>query len=268
MMEARMTTVDNDANSDPTDDAQKRERSTIEFPYMDLGDALKVAGAIHSKAGSSVCPYDALAATLELSPNSSGFRTRLSTARMFGLIESDRASGGVKLTALGQMTVDASRQREAKTKAFLSVPLYERLYEHYRGKVLPPTAGLEADISSLGVSSKQVDRARQAFERSAEIAGFFERGRNKLVAPVLVPTTPLTDEPSTESKSEPETSSDKTSILHPLITGLLQTLPIPGATWDGEERLKWLQMAASIFGVIYEGEAQIKMSLDRKSERA
>jgi hypothetical protein len=40
---------------------------------------------------------------------------------MFGVIEHDQdGSSAVRLTPLGQMIVDASRQREARVKAFLS----------------------------------------------------------------------------------------------------------------------------------------------------
>lgn len=112
---------------------------------------------------------------------------RISTALLFGLIESDRGSGGAKLTSLGQMIVDTSREREGKAKAFLNVPLYSKLDDVYRGDVLPPTAALEREIAALGVAQKQTDRARQAFERSATAAGFFEAVRDRLVAHVAGP---------------------------------------------------------------------------------
>jgi len=38
-------------------------------------------------------------------------------------------------------------------------------------------------LVGLGVSEKQKGRARQVFERSAEQAGVFEHGKNKLVMP-------------------------------------------------------------------------------------
>jgi|SRR5580692_5707985 hypothetical protein len=81
------------------------------------------------------------------------------------------------------MIVDPSREREAKVKAFLAVPLYGKLYEHYRGKVLQPTQALTRELVLLGVAQKQADRARQTFERSASAAGFFGMGRDKLIMP-------------------------------------------------------------------------------------
>lgn len=41
------------------------------------------------------------------------------------------------------------------------------------------------------------------------------------------------------------------SDLHPLIQGLLLTLPLPNTTWPAQDRLNWLVMANSIFKMIY-----------------
>jgi hypothetical protein len=53
----------------------------------------------------------------------------------------------------------------------------------YRGGVLPPATALSRDVVALGVSEKQKDRARLVFECSAEQAGFFEHGKQRLVMP-------------------------------------------------------------------------------------
>jgi hypothetical protein len=48
---------------------------------------------------------------------------------------------------------------------------------------------------------------------------------------------------------------------HPFIEGLLRTLPDPDTEkqWPLEKRIKWLQTAANIFDLIYEGEGGIKV---------
>jgi hypothetical protein len=68
--------------------------------------------------------------------------------------------------------VDPQQEREARARAFLSVPLYKAIYDKYKGGVLPPAAALERDVVGLGVAEKQTGRARQVFERSAEQTGF------------------------------------------------------------------------------------------------
>lgn len=42
--------------------------------------------------------------------------------------------------------------------------------------------------------------------------------------------------------------------LHPFIQGLLKTLPEPDTDWSAAARVKWLQTAANIFDLIYQGE--------------
>jgi hypothetical protein len=242
-------------------DTQTRERSTIEFPYMDLDDAIAVAKAVHDTSGSGVCQHDQLAAKLETTTSSSGFRVRISTARTFGLIETDRSGSGVRLTALGKMIVDNGRAREAKAKAFLAVPLYSKIYELNRGKVLAPPAALEREMADLGVAQKQTGRARQAFERSAQAAGFFESGRDRLVAPGIAEEPPKKEEPK-KGGSGGGGDGDIPLHLHTMIRGLLEKLPPPDSKWPITEQAKWLRTAAHMFGLIYASEGNIKIEAE------
>jgi hypothetical protein len=241
----------------------KRERSTIEFPYTGLEDVIAVAKGIRDTTGSSVCQHEQLAAALGLSMNSSGYRVRLSASRVFGLIES--SGGGLKLTGLGQMIVDSARERDAKVQAFLNVPLFKAVYEQNRGKQLPPPAALEREMAGLGVSEKQKERARQVFQRSAEIAGFFDMDRSRLIMPPGVTTEAAT---ATDEKKEPEKGAGnggpKPPVgLHPFIEGLLKTLPEPNTDWSIPDRVKWLQAAGHIFDLIYTGEGgRVKIEVD------
>jgi hypothetical protein len=241
------------------DEGDARQRSTIGFPYNNLGDAIEVAQAIHSNVGTGDCDDSQLSAWMNLSPKSSGYRVQLSAARMFGLIES--ASGTHRLAQLGRTIIDPQREREARARAFMNVPLYNAIFEKYKGGVLPPTAALERDITGLGVAEKQVSRARQVFERSAEQAGFFEHGKNRLVMPGIAARS--VDAPADVSTEKPEVEKKKggggggggdIDNLHPFVQGLLKTLPEPETEWPAAARVKWLQTAANIFDLIYSGE--------------
>jgi hypothetical protein len=249
-----------------SDEAEGYERSTIKFPYMDLDDAIVVARAIHGTSGGSPCTLDQLAAKMDLSMKSSGFNVRLATARLFGLIESDRGDAGVKLTSLGQMVMDPAQERAAKVNAFMAVPLYAKLTEHYRGKILPPAPALEREMATMGVAQKQTAKARQAFERSAKTAGFFEFGMDKLVAPSIAPSQsrqepPPPPPPHEEHRRNGNGGDDDDSGLHPFIKGLLKTLPNPDTDpdWPLTQRIKWLQTAANIFDLMFKGEGGIEV---------
>ena len=209
------------------------------------------------------CAEDQLAAWTNQSPKSSGFRLQVTTARLFNLV--DGGGAALRLTELGRAVVDPAQAREAKTRAFLTVPLYRTVFEKYRGGVLPPPAALERDFVSLGVAEKQKDRARQVFERAAEQAGFFESGRNRLVMPaVAVKQESVAATPVEEEKSDPKKGGGGGGFDHdPLIIGLFQKLPEPEADWPATARLKWLQTAANIFDLLYKGDGGIVVSMAR-----
>jgi hypothetical protein len=84
-----------------------------------------------------------------------------------------------------------------------------------------------AGMAGLGVAQKQTERARQVFQRSAEVAGFFEMDRSRLIMPTA------TGEPSaTEEKKEPEKAGDGSGGggvgdlgLDPLLVALLKKSP-------------------------------------------
>lgn len=251
----------------PSPDAASaaRERSSIEFPYGDLDDAEEVALAIHNTYGLQ-CTIDQLAASLKQMSTSGAFRNKLSTARTFGVVESER--GAVTLTDLGRKIVDASQRSSARGEAFLRVPLYDSIHRKFLGHLLPPPAALEREMAGFGVAKKQTPRARQAFERSAMQAGFFAHGTDRLVAP------PMGGAPETRpiAVAEPPTrgggGDDGLGNLHPFVQGLLKTLPEPGDDWPTADRIKWLRTAANIFDLIYEGsEGEISVSQPRRDSR-
>ncbi|MCW5699333.1 MAG: hypothetical protein KIT00_05790 [Rhodospirillales bacterium] len=232
--------------------AQKRERSSIGFPYMDLSDVLQAASVIHANVGTGTCSADQLAAWLGTSPTSSAFRVRLSASRMFGLIEADR-SESIRLTHLGQRAMDPQQERAAWADAFLSVPLYRAVYEKFKGNVLPPTAALEREIVAMGVAEKQKSRARQVMERAAEQAGFLESGGDRLVKPGIVEKTD-TGKSNERGRGGGSGNSGggQPPDVDPIIAGLLARLPKPGSKWPKAQRKIWLGLFEGSFDLIYE----------------
>lgn len=238
----------------------KRERSRIQFPYLALDEALDVASAMYSNVALGDCEDDQLAAWLKLSPKSSGYRLRTSTAKIFGLIDSP-STGKYRLTDLGQRIVDPDQQGAAKSDAFLTVPLFGAVYERFRGAALPPATALESEFRELGVAEKQTNKARWAFERSAQSAGYFNQGRDRLVRPGFAESKRQStgESPPAESSIAPEESSggDGNGTRHPFVQGLLQTLPDPDTVWAIEGRVAWLKAAATCFDLIYRGNGTI-----------
>lgn len=252
-----------EADEGEQDEAGKRQRSTIGFPYSDYDDALAVAAAIHGNAGHGTCSISQIAPWMNLSLKSSSFRTQLAAARLFGLIDSEGADS-YRLTPLGTRVVDPTQARAAKAEAFLKVPLFAALYEKYKSGVVPPNAALEREIAALGVSEKQKTRARQVFESSAEQTGFREHGANRLVLPAVVVLPPKRPDEK-EKPSGGGGGNGRTSIelkLDPLLLALLQKIPSEGEEWPKEKRLRWFKTFAMNVSQVYDDDnAPVELSI-------
>lgn len=239
--------------------AAPREISSIAFPYDDLETAISVARTLYENAGGGEAALAQLAGWMKQTVSSGAFRLKISAARTFGLIE-NMTRGNVRLTNLGAEILDPSRARSARVESFLTVPLYGALYEKYKGHLLPPAVGLEREIANLGVSSKQKDKARQVFERSADQAGFFQHGKDRLVLPggavtAAEPPTeavPLAVQEPARIRSGGGGADEPPALLNPFVQGLLAKLPEPEGEWTVGDRAKWLQTAANIFDLIYD----------------
>ena len=244
----------------------ERERSTIEFPYTDLDSAIEVVTGVHN-AGGTACDYDQLAAQLSMEARGGGFRNRVLGAKTFGLLSYERG-GRITLTQLGREIIDQVTEKQAKVDAFLAVPLYARIFEQFKGSPLPPQTALQRAIEAAGVGTKVSDRARQVLMRSAKQAGFFESAADRLVKPpIRNGTNNHRDTPGDEPEKPRNRRGSEDGAEHPLITGLIQTLPEAGTQWNAEDRLNWLRMADSIFKMIYKrepGEDEITLDLKAK----
>lgn len=256
------------------DDAAKRQRSSIAFPYMDLNEAVTLARAIHNNVGTGTCSVEQLAPWVKQSPSSSGFRSRLAAGKLFGLINTDR-SDALQLMELGRIVVDAKREREGRARAFLNVPLYTAVHDKFKGSVVPPAAALEKELAALGVATTLTDTARRVMERSAEQAGFYEAGRDRLVMPGFVPQ----DASSNDAGGEPNGGAgggagggmgsgggDDDLHLDPLLLALLKKIPEAGKEWPAAQRVRWFRTFAMNVSQIYDGDGEMDEPVELKIE--
>ncbi|MDG4899676.1 MAG: hypothetical protein EOQ64_02350 [Mesorhizobium sp.] len=247
------------------DDKSKRERSLIDFPYVSLEGAVEVARAIYSRCAFSSCDQDELAA--EMGQTLSGaFRMKTGAAKTFALVEKDGRSA-FRLSDIGKRIVAPETERSARVEAFLAVPLYNQIYEKFRGHNLPPMKALEREMETLGVPAKQTDRARQAFERSAQYAGFSDSGKDRLVRPRMEQTAasesaPVAAERSTSVPPQErragggdDGNGNEPPSIDPIIRGLIGRLPPAGSHWPKAKRKLWLQILENSFDLVYEDDS-------------
>ncbi len=231
-------------------DAAKRARSEVEFPYSDLESAVDLAQTIHEKAGSSADTGE-LAVWMGQTATGGTFRTRLGAARMFGLIET--GGGKATLTQLGRDVLGGSGgERAARATAFLKAELFNMMYDKFKGNVLPPPPALQRQMGELGVPPKQLERARQTFNKSAQYAGFIDAASGRFVKPGI-PTSGKVEQEQERvvQKDKGGSGGDDPPAVDPIIAGLLKRLPKSGDVWPEVERKLWLQLLEGSFKLIY-----------------
>lgn len=227
---------------------QERGRSTIAFPYDDLDSAVLIAHEVHHTYGGQATMAQ-LAASLGQTAKSGAFRVKVSAARLFGLVTVGRETA--TLTDRGRRVLDSQAAAQARSEAFLAVPLYGALYERFKDGTLPDDTGLSVAVRELGVTEKQVQTARQVFQRSALQAGFFRFGNRRLVLPSAVGPAPVAHSAPEPERVEERHEDEDDVVKHPFIRGLLRELPDPEDRFPKEDRETWLAAAKIAFDLIY-----------------
>ena len=230
-----------------------RERSTIQFPYMNLDAVIPLPKTVY-ELGARACERGQLAGRLNMAADGGQFRQKLQNARTFGLLTYSGKS--VDLTEVGVQLCDPTTEKEALVRAFLSVPLFEQVYKKLRDRPLPPDAAIQRQMVEMGVAPKQAERARRAFRSSARTAGFFEIAADRLVRP---PTSGLNgqignaDPGKAEDKQPPRGGNEPPSRppIHPLIQALLAEMPDPGTPWEKDHCVTWLKTMLLSLGMIH-----------------
>jgi hypothetical protein len=124
---------------------------------------------------------------------------------------------------------------------FLTVPLYQRLYDNYKGFTLPGPGALEKFMRDVGLSSKQTGKARHAFTRSAKQAGFFAHGEDRLVRPAVPGPGTKPIDPETAKVDDGELKNGGggggggQTDIDPIILGLLARLPKSGDVYGQKQ---------------------------------
>jgi hypothetical protein len=104
-------------------------------------------------------------------------------------------------------------------------------------------------MAELGVSGKQTPRARQALQRSAEQAGFFRHGRDRLVHPPTNVANSADLDPATASSQVPQMSPSQSDMINALpapLPDLWLTLLREGRSWSAEDTYEFVEAARKL----------------------
>ncbi len=242
-------------------------KSGIGYPYYNLEDSIEVAKAVWNRGGGTCAP-DAMATYLHYSTTKSGaYLTRMSAAKMFGLIETQR--GRISVTERAKAIISPvmpEDARQAKVDAFMGVPLFKAIFDRFKGKTIPQEMGLRNLLQNeFHIVPDRVAPAYKVLMASAEFAGFFETSgdKTKLIAPVLSANdTPRPDNKTVATDNqEPPVDARKKSGgddgnlpppgVHTAIIGLLRELPAAGTVWPLAKKDRFMQAFKSTIDFIY-----------------
>jgi CAP12/Pycsar effector protein, TIR domain len=128
------------ATEETAESKGRKPRATTLYPKVTLVDALRLAESIRdNNAGRPYNRID-LAASVDLSPESSTLRTLITASNKFGLTEGSYAAEKIGLTDLGHSIVSPTSDEERAQglmAALYKVDFYKDFFERYKNHRLP-----------------------------------------------------------------------------------------------------------------------------------
>jgi hypothetical protein len=182
----------------------------VEYPHCSWENAIRLAETI-SDLGNN-CSSQSCAAKLGMSAEGGGFNAMKTGAVKFGLISNE--NGKLATTSLFNemhLAYDNEKKRRLAIGAFLSPPLFKKLWEKYRGRKLPTDMLSKILAADFGVMPKQSERIAFFFESGAKTVGLL--GHDATMLPEIA-------EEGDISPQEPASSAGPMKAAAPPSTGV------------------------------------------------
>ncbi len=229
--------------------------SEFRYPQYDLEQSIEVARKITARGTGATLSADELAAFLGYkSVNNGAFLTRMSSARLFGVIEgpSKAMAATTRATAIIHPDYPQTAER-ARLDAFQSVPLYGAFLDAFKGRELPDEQGMSnALVTRFKVPEKESKAVLTRLLASAEQAGLFRvAGSGRMIepSPGSTPEGEAPAEPGPTQVVRPQSISSGRAFPK-IIDGALDLMP-SGPPWAETEYREWLSFFDQACRVYY-----------------
>jgi hypothetical protein len=159
-----------------------------------------------------------VAKALNLGPKSGNFFYLTSAAKQYGLTEGTNQTTEIALSDLGRRAVypsSADEERAALRKAFLSVPSFRRVLEHYGGINLPEKQYRENTLfTKFDLDPAVQDEFVEILIKNARFTGISDLRTGTSEALDAVATTPVTTAAASgvETVARPEGADENTPV--------------------------------------------------------
>lgn len=183
------------------------------FPRRTLDQALRIPRALREKNGGKPWPSSEIAKALDIGGESANFFYLTSSSKQYGLTEgTSRSRGDISLTELGRKAVYPSspeEERQALREAFLHVPLFRRVLEHYDGNNLPEKRYRENTLfTQFDLDPKFQDEFVDLLNKNSRFVGIGSTLQANRTSPV---SGQLDDSPA-ETIATPDEASDSAPV--------------------------------------------------------
>lgn len=166
------------------------KRSKIErpFPRASLSEAVRVPLALKEYNGGNSWPPEDLRGVVESTVGNSTVRSNqfyylTAASRDFGFTTGTRDAQEIGLTELGREFAYAGSgeaEKEALRKAFMSVDVFRRVFEHYQGKDLPEKKYVGNTLeAAFGIHPDVHDEFLELYRENLRYLGTAVRGTNR-----------------------------------------------------------------------------------------
>lgn len=149
--------------------------STRPYPRRSLEQALRVPRAIRENNAGNEWASKEVAAALRVGSGSGNFFYLSAASRDFGLSVGTRDTATIKLTDLGRQAVypgSDEEEAEALRTAFLSVDIFRRVLEYYKGNNLPERRFLSNTLqTTFGLDPAFHDEFLELFDKNCRFVG-------------------------------------------------------------------------------------------------
>ena len=159
----------------------EQEKTTIDrsplYPVFSINECIAFVDEI-KKIGGKKVSVETIASILGTSVKTNSFKSKISTAKQFGLIRG--TAGAVELTELAKRIlypVDDRDVKEAKIVSFLSAPLFRKITDRFENQAIPNVDRLSNILLlEYGMSKRAKDIAALKYIESAEQLGVLQNG--------------------------------------------------------------------------------------------
>lgn len=229
----------------------------MRFPHYDLDMAIRTCRAAPDpgKPGLSLMQF---AIRSGHDSETSTIRQKLSSAKMFGLIQTNDSL--ICKTELGMEICRSEKDIKLCRQAFFNCKLYAALVNRFSKIAFPNSVKNQNEaFVNLGVSEKSANKARIAFRRSAEFVEIF------IPAGGFVKIGEINGPKADKNNVEEFTDTFANSVLQlffkhkrePIIGALVSKIP-EGDNWPQSKRREWLTTLESSLELVYNNDSEEK----------